>query len=50
MVQAVNQRGRSPWSPSGQPHMRRYLFAAFCLFVLVVSVLQNYYDKIKNVK
>ncbi|KAF1613024.1 Palladin, partial [Eudyptes chrysolophus] len=23
MVQAVNQRGRSPWSPSGQPHMRR---------------------------
>ncbi|NXE90672.1 PALLD protein, partial [Menura novaehollandiae] len=23
MVQAVNQRGRSPWSPSGQPHIRR---------------------------
>ncbi|NXE74298.1 PALLD protein, partial [Cochlearius cochlearius] len=23
MVQAVNQRGRSPRSPSGQPHMRR---------------------------
>ncbi|NXP46126.1 PALLD protein, partial [Heliornis fulica] len=23
MVQAVNQRGRSPWSPSGQLHIRR---------------------------
>ncbi|NWS71522.1 PALLD protein, partial [Crotophaga sulcirostris] len=23
MVQAVNQRGRSPWSPSAQPHIRR---------------------------
>ncbi|NXB32684.1 PALLD protein, partial [Eulacestoma nigropectus] len=23
MVQAVNQRGRSAWSPSGQPHIRR---------------------------
>ncbi|XP_040527761.1 palladin isoform X1 [Gallus gallus] len=23
MVQAVNQRGRSPWTPPGQPHIRR---------------------------
>ncbi|NXC38411.1 PALLD protein, partial [Penelope pileata] len=23
MVQAVNQRGRSPWTPPGQPHVRR---------------------------
>lgn len=29
MVQAVNQRGRSPRSPLGQPHARRYLQCSF---------------------
>lgn len=29
MVQAVNQRGRSPRSPSGQPHARRYFQCSF---------------------
>lgn len=29
MVQAVNQRGRSPRSPAGQPHGRRYLSRPF---------------------
>lgn len=32
MVQAVNQRGRSPWTPPGQPHVRRYLMLFFSLF------------------
>lgn len=29
MVQAVNQRGRSPRSPSGHPHARRYFRCSF---------------------